>query len=234
MMRNIIISSLVVFITAIATGCNKVPPPGKITCDSKPFPSAAALGKPPKVFAGPDITVGRSLGLFYLTGTYLDAADQHATVEWKKLEGPACHIENSNSLVTSVFEPSIGNYKFELTVTNHLGLSTKDTIQLIVDNSNERSIILNQIQATNDNSGIVIPLMLQLNPAVNNNIDYVLVRYRYADGDMSGWQIANFQIPPVINWGFEIGYWYNKPSANMLHIEGSIYDVGSYDIKIFY
>lgn len=233
-MRNMITALKLAIITVVGTGCNKVPPPGKITCESKPFPSAPAVGKPPKVFAGPDITVGKSLGLFYLTGSYLDASDQHATAIWKKIEGPACTIENSNALVTSVLEPSVGNYKFELTVTNRFGLSSKDTIKLIVDNVNEQSIILKEIQATKDISGNVIPLMLQLDPAVNNNIDYVLVRYRHQDGDLSGWQIANFQIPPVINWGFEIGYWYKKISANMLRIDGSLFDIGSFDIKIHY
>jgi hypothetical protein len=232
-MKNRFPISLITIITLLSAGCNKVPPAGKITCDSKSFPSAPPSGKAPKVFAGPDLTIGRSLGLFYLTGSYLDAG-QHANATWEKIEGPQCHIENSNSLVTSVLDPSVGNYKFELTVTNDLGLSSKDTLQLIVNNSNEQSIILNKIQVMKDNSGNIIPLMLQLGPVINNNIDYVLVRYRHPDGDLSEWQIANFQIPPAINWGFELGYWYKKASANLLRIEGSLYEIGSFDIKIHY
>lgn len=231
-------STFMIFLSAViivtVAGCNKVPPPRKITCESKPYPSAPSVGKPPKVFAGPDLTVGKSPGMVYLAGTYLDAIDQYAITQWKKLKGPECRIENPSSLVTSVLNPVIGVYQFELSVTNRLGLLSRDTIEIIVDETIERSVTLMDLKTIKNNLGLVIPITLQLDPAIVNNVDYVLVRYNYPGGDVSTWRIANFEIPPVINWDFDLGFWYKKISLNQLRINGSLYDTGSFDIKIYY
>ena len=233
-MKNTFMIFLPALIILTGAGCNKVPPPRKITCESKPYLSAPPVGKPPKVFAGPDLIVGMSLGMLYLAGTYLDAIDQYATTQWKKIEGPECQIENSVSLVTSVRNPGTGVYQFELSVTNRLGLSAKDTIKIIVDNTVERSITAMDLKTITNNSGMVIPIILQLDPSIVNNIDYLFVRYNNPDGDISAWRIANFEIPPMVNWDFELGFWYKKISENQVRINGSLYDTGSFDIKIYY
>ena len=231
-------NTFMIFLSAViimtVAGCNKVPPPRRITCESKPYPSAPPVGKPPMVFAGPDVTVGKSLGMLYLAGTYLDAIDQYAITQWKKIEGPECQIENPGSLATSVLNVMTGVYQFELSVSNRLGLSAKDTIKVIVDDTIERSITLMDLKTISNNSGVVIPITLQIDPAIVNNVDYVLVRYNYPDGDVSTWRIANFEIPPVVNWDFDLGFWYKKISGNQVRINGSLYDTGSFDIKIYY
>jgi hypothetical protein len=64
------------------------------------------------------------------------------TYKWRKISGPDKYkIVSPDSAVTNVTDLVEGVYKFELTVTNNLGLSSRDTMTLTVSppNKNQRT-----------------------------------------------------------------------------------------------
>jgi len=91
--------------------------------------------RPPIAIAGPDRVITLPANSISLDGS--SSSDPDGTISdwlWKKISGPASFnmIEPSDS-ITLVKDLTAGTYQFELKVTDSGGLSSKDTIQIIVD-----------------------------------------------------------------------------------------------------
>src|SRR5690606_38651766 len=75
-----------------------------------------------------------------LTGSGSDADGTIEKYAWKQLTGPTiAEIESPGSATTAVSGLSIGNYLFELTVTDNRGAMGKDTMILMVAAARENS-----------------------------------------------------------------------------------------------
>lgn len=69
-----------------------------------------------------------------LKGSATDKENNIQSYYWKKISGPSSFvIENKDSLQTNIHQLIIGEYEFELTVTDTKGLSGKDTTKIIIE-----------------------------------------------------------------------------------------------------
>jgi hypothetical protein len=92
----------------------------------------------PVVNAGADKEVFLPADSSLLTGSAYDNENNIANYSWKKLTGPAGgSIDNPDSLTTKVRGLKAGDYSFELTVTDLLGLQGRDTVNVYVIGENE-------------------------------------------------------------------------------------------------
>ena len=91
--------------------------------------------KPPIAIAGPDQVIALPTDSVLLDGR--TSSDPDGTISewlWRKISGPAFFIINNSSISNSVVKNLVkGIYQFELKVTDHGGLSAKDTVQIIVN-----------------------------------------------------------------------------------------------------
>jgi hypothetical protein len=95
---------------------------------------------PGKTNTAPIVNAGNDLFIYTmntdtnLSGSYTDAENNAGEVKWKKISGPAAYrLANENSISTMVDQLEKGIYEFELSVTDSLGLSGKDTLSITVD-----------------------------------------------------------------------------------------------------
>lgn len=91
--------------------------------------------KPPIAIAGPDYVITLPTDSISLDGS--SSSDPDGMIGdwlWKKISGPASfNVIRPNDSITLVKSLTTGTYQFELKVTDNGGLSSKDTIQIIVD-----------------------------------------------------------------------------------------------------
>ena len=87
---------------------------------------------PPVANAGSDQSIILPLNTVTLDGSPSTDLDNNISdYKWVKISGPASfNISNINTAVTPVTDLKLGEYKFELTVTDAGGLSDKDTVQI--------------------------------------------------------------------------------------------------------
>jgi hypothetical protein len=109
----------------IFTSCKK-----EISCES-----CKDNNKPPIANAGADQTITPPKDSAILDGSASTDPDGTITsYKWTKIAGPSSpNFSKPDSSKTSVKTLVAGVYKFELTVTDNGGLSTKDTMQVMVD-----------------------------------------------------------------------------------------------------
>ena len=89
---------------------------------------------PPVANAGSDSTISLPANNVTLTGNGTDADGSITNYAWTKISGPSSgNITNPNNSTTSVSSLSQGTYKFELKITDNLGASDVDTVQIIVN-----------------------------------------------------------------------------------------------------
>jgi K+-transporting ATPase c subunit len=87
----------------------------------------------PKADAGGNKKLTLPTNSTTLSGTGTNGSGSITTYSWKKISGPAEYTITSPTLAqTTVKDLSKGTYQFELTVTDNLGLSGKDTAQITV------------------------------------------------------------------------------------------------------
>jgi len=93
------------------------------------------LNHPPVANAGPDQTIILPLNSVTLDGSSSTDPDNNiASYAWTKVSGPSSPtIVNANAVQTQVTVLVQGVYQFELKVTDAGGLSSKDTMQVMVD-----------------------------------------------------------------------------------------------------
>ncbi len=88
---------------------------------------------PPIANAGSDQTITLPVNNVTLTGSGTDADGTIANYSWTKISGPSSVITNSNNSTTTVTGLLQGTYKFELKVTDDVGATNVDTVQVIVN-----------------------------------------------------------------------------------------------------
>ena len=87
-----------------------------------------------------------------LTGSAYDKENNIAKYSWKKLTGPAGGFtDNPDSLTTKVRGLMAGDYSYELTVTDLLGLQGRDTVKVnVFDFLGPNEIIFKNLVWSND------------------------------------------------------------------------------------
>src|ERR1700746_719104 len=88
--------------------------------------------RPPVAFAGPDQIIQLPFDHVFLSGGY-KAQNNFDRVQWQKLSGPSCLIENQDTLLTKVSGLKEGTYQFELTVFDKSNLYGKDKLTVTVN-----------------------------------------------------------------------------------------------------
>lgn len=94
---------------------------------SNEIPNAAPIPD-----AGTDQTITLPTTTVNLTGSATDSDGSVAGYLWQKLDGPACTIVSPTNQNTAVTGLSAGEYIFQLTATDNLGLSASDTVTISV------------------------------------------------------------------------------------------------------
>ncbi len=93
----------------------------------------ASTNIPPVADAGLDTTIVLPANSAKLNGKGTDSDGSITSYSWSKISGPSSGaITNANSAVTAVTSLSQGTYKFELKVTDNMGVFDLDTTQIIV------------------------------------------------------------------------------------------------------
>lgn len=112
---------------------------------------------PPVAKAGPDQTISSPVDSTLLDGSLsFDPDGMIVSYLWTKISGPASNnIANINAAQTKVYGLSQGNYKFELRVTDNMGLVGKDTVQVIVINPTTANLtIIGHLSEARDNIAV--------------------------------------------------------------------------------
>ncbi len=109
---------------------------GAIARDTMLVTVNAAANIPPTANAGPDQTITLPLNTVSLSGSGADADGTVTTYAWTKVSGPAAGtITNAAAAATSVTGLAQGVYVFRLTVTDNLGATAFDDIQITVSSA---------------------------------------------------------------------------------------------------
>ena len=105
----------------------------------KDIPGNQENNKVPKVNAGLDMKIQLPQNFTSLYGSFYNADRAFKKVEWRKVSGPdSCIIVDKDSLITVVSNLREGIYEFELTVTDKMNLSGKDSVKVEVLSEHER------------------------------------------------------------------------------------------------
>ncbi len=98
----------------------------------------------PTANAGPDQTITLPANSATLVGTGSDPDGSIVAYTWKQLSGPSGNVLFSfNTATTFANNLVVGTYEFELTVTDNLGGSDKDTVKVIVNDAAAPLVIFN-------------------------------------------------------------------------------------------
>jgi hypothetical protein len=101
----------------------------------------------PNVYAGENKYLGFLEDSCLLIGKATDKENNIASYYWKKLTGPAgSSIDNPNSQETKVRGLQRGEYSFELTVTDLLGLQGRDTVKVSVLQIGQNEMIFKDLE----------------------------------------------------------------------------------------
>ena len=88
---------------------------------------------PPVANAGSDKIIVLPVNTIILRGSGRDTDGFVTTFLWRKINGPDTFvIANPNQAITAINYLVQGNYQFELTVTDNLGATGKDTVSITV------------------------------------------------------------------------------------------------------
>jgi hypothetical protein len=118
--------------------------------------------QPPIAFAGTDKVITLPTNRATLVGSGMDADGSLAGFVWVKISGPSAGaIASPNSPGTAVDNLVQGIYQFELTVTDNVGATGKDTIQITVN-----AAVINNNQLPVVNAGNDIDILLPTNNAL--------------------------------------------------------------------
>ncbi|MEO5583213.1 MAG: hypothetical protein ABIR66_11010 [Saprospiraceae bacterium] len=155
------------------------------------------LNQPPVANAGPDQTIILPIDSITLDGrSSIDPDGKISVWLWTKISGPVYFsIIHASDSVTVVKRLAKGTYHFELKITDNSGLSSKDTIRVIVDSpistnhppianaGTDQTIFFPASAANLDGSGSTDP---------DNNIS------SYSWSKISGPSSVNIVIPNVV------------------------------------
>ncbi len=110
---------------------------------NQPTQPGININKPPIADAGADQTINLPTDSIWLNGSASNDPDGRITAwKWKKISGPdSQNILNANAVQAEVKNLTEGVYEFELTVTDSLGLSDRDTTSVTVNRAYPNEII---------------------------------------------------------------------------------------------
>jgi len=107
---------------------------GAIAKDTVKVTVIAAPNQPPVANAGPDILITLPTNSTSIAGAGSDVDGTISSYDWVKIAGPVAGIIASpNSANTSIYNLVQGVYKFELSVQDNKGMSSKDTVAITVN-----------------------------------------------------------------------------------------------------
>lgn len=89
------------------------------------------VNEPPKVNAGPDQMIVMTVNSVMLNAVVSDDAGT-VSIFWSKLTGGAAVIESERTATTKVSGLAVGEYVFEVVVTDSLGATAKDSVRVTV------------------------------------------------------------------------------------------------------
>jgi hypothetical protein len=94
----------------------------------------AAPNNLPTAIAGPDQTITLPVNSATLAGIGFDTDGSIVAYTWKQLSGPSNNVLFAlNTATTYANGLVVGTYEFELTVTDNLGGTDKDSVKIIVN-----------------------------------------------------------------------------------------------------
>ena len=127
---------------------------------------------PPEAYAGSDSSISSVILNYNLKGSGNDPNGLLISFNWTKISGPSAGTITSPTLLQSSVTGLIsGTYKFELKVTNALGLIAKDT--LVINNGNlVLPVVLTDFSAMVKEKNTVL---VQWKTASEINADYFVV-----------------------------------------------------------
>ena len=127
MKMKLTLSLTIAILTMIAEGCttDTIEPNGG---------GSPTNNRPPVANAGRDKTIILPVNMITLDASASTDPDNNlSTYRWKKITGPLTFtIQDSTSAQTTVTDLSLGEYHFELTVTDSIGATAKDTCSVLV------------------------------------------------------------------------------------------------------
>ena len=110
---------------------------GAITRDTMQVTVNPAPNVPPVAKAGPDRVITLPVNTTALSGSGTDADGTVVSYVWSQISGPSSSsIVNASSPVTDVSDLVQGVYKYQLKVTDNLGATSVDTMQVTVNKAN--------------------------------------------------------------------------------------------------
>ena len=143
-MKISIVLPLIISVVWVNAGCIKDPTEFRSGDPNTPVIPIAG-NSAPVAYAGEDIFVRTPLNYAKLNGSASDNENNISTVNWAKISGPDSYtFEDQGSVDTKVNDLKDGVYEFELTVTDDMNLSDKDTV-IVEVGENPNEIIFNDL-----------------------------------------------------------------------------------------
>jgi hypothetical protein len=107
-----------------------------VTCDIQVTANFNQVNEPPTADAGTDQTVDEGVLVTLDGSNSSDPDDGIASYQWTQSDGPSVNLSNPASSTPSFTSPSAGvrgvTLTFELMVTDHLGLSSTDSVTITI------------------------------------------------------------------------------------------------------
>jgi predicted esterase len=106
--------------------------------------------KPPYVNAGADLRIVRHDEPLQLYGEFFDIDGTVAKIQWIQTAGPSLVLEETTSRFLKVLHPAVGNFEFELQVTDNQGAQRSDRVKVeIVNNASSFPEVTDLILSSN-------------------------------------------------------------------------------------
>lgn len=160
-------------------------------------PAIPPANEPPTAYAGEDTTITLPTNTADLTGSGADTDGTIVSYLWEKISGPTGgSITNASSATTMATSLVEGTYSYKLTVTDNLGATGSDFVQIIV---NAAIPVPPTVDAGADQT-IVLPTSSTTLTAIASDTDGVVVSYLWrklsgpSGGDISSPNTASTSI----------------------------------------
>ena len=142
-------------------------------------PPTSNTNRSPNAVAGPDQTITLPTTGILLNGSASNDPDGRITAFlWEKISGPASsNISNASAVQTPAGNLTIGEYLFELKVTDNGGLSAKDTVKVTVKTSANHPPFAN---AGNDTTITLPANAVNLDGSKSTDADNNIISYAWA------------------------------------------------------
>jgi hypothetical protein len=187
---------------------------------------------PPVANAGADQVIVSPANNVIVDGRLSTDPDNNISVyEWRKISGPLSNtIDRPGQVQTAIGNLTEGIYRFELKVTDSIGLFSKDTVQINVDTVSGDILVTLYYLTWNDPGSCAINIDNVLNNIPIGVLFDVHLRSENYDGNWGPW----IQLAPYRN-GLPNGYYYEIIADRLRIIAIGLdcnFDVNSYMIRL--